>query len=364
MIQFLLLLLLVCQVGFAQMLDKSISFENPEGAKLSSQELTEQALRQMSEELVVDFVGVETYTKNKVSLTKTVIAQANKFTPFQKVISLERGDFGARMTVQFKVSLNDFRKLLSDAGVFSKKRLALDVISFFSIENEDQERLASSWVDMNVSSGGVALNLWNDEFKTAFEKAGFNYNKNLNPAWIATFKPNSNYQDVLNRNTNTQSLILWGTAKLTRSPKTNELVVIAQVKVFSQELKKEVTDSIRKFSVKDQWQQRWATWAQELIQQIDEVDARSLIQGSSLIMTLKGPLSLSDQDFAKSWLLNSSSLIKSATERRFAKDRVSFEVETSASLDEIAKKFASLDFKGYKLKTSKSSNEITMEILP
>lgn len=364
MIRFLILLLLVSRVCFSQMLEKSISFENPEGTKLSSQELTEQALRQMSEELVIDFIGVENYTKNKVNLVKSVISQANKFTPFQKVISLERGDFGARMTVQFKVSLNDFRKLLSDAGVFSKKRLANDVISFLSIENENQERLASSWVDLTASTGGVALNLWNDEFKTAFEKAGFNYNKNLNPAWIATFKPNSNYQEVLGRNTNNQSLILWGTAKLTRSPKTNELIVIAQVKIFSQELKKEVTDSIRKFSVKDQWQQRWATWAQELIQQIDEVDTRSLIQGSSLVMTLKGPLSLSDQEFAKSWILNSSSLIKSATERRFAKDRVSFEVETSSSSDEIAKKFSSLDFKGYKLKTSKSSNEITLEIIP
>ncbi|MFN9066871.1 MAG: hypothetical protein ACK5V3_06550, partial [Bdellovibrionales bacterium] len=49
----------------SQVIDKSITLENIEGAKKSSQELTDLALRQMAEDLAIEFIGLESFTKNK-----------------------------------------------------------------------------------------------------------------------------------------------------------------------------------------------------------------------------------------------------------------------------------------------------------
>lgn len=353
---------LVVSTGWGQVVNKSINFENPDGAKLSAQELTDQALRRMSEDLILEFIGVDSYNKNKAVLLNKVVSQANKYTPFQKVTSIERGDFGARVSADFRVSLTDFRKLLSDAGVFAKTRLASDVITFLSIEDEGGEKLAMSWAQASASSDSVSLQVWNDEFKSVFEKTGYSYNKNLNPQWLGLFNANSSVQEVMSRNTNTKSLILWGVGQIRRDSKTKEPIMVAQIKVYSQELKKEITDSVRKLNLKEQWHQKWAAWAQELILQIEEVDARALAQGSGLLLTLKGPVSLVEQESVKGWILGSTPVIKAVTERRFAKDLMSFELDTTATVPELAQKFAGLDFKGKKLKVSQQNYELVVEI--
>lgn len=349
--------------SFAQTRDKTISFENPDGKKLSAQALSDQALKQLAEELVVEFIGTDSFAKNKALVNSKVVAQANKFTPFQKVENIERGDFGARITVQFKVSLADFRKLLSDAGLFAKTRLANDVISFFSLEDSDGERTSSSWSVDSKADSKVSLKAWSEEFKKSFDQAGYFYNRNLNPAWVTSFKSSASVQDVLGRNTNQDSFILWGTARVIENEKTGEPIVIAQIKVYSQKLKKEVTDSVRRWRLKDLNHRSWSTWSQELILQIDEVDARSLTEGSSLVITMKGSLSLTQQDAVKSWILGISPMIKSATERNITQNMMSFEVDTTSSVEALAQKIAGLDFKGSKLKVLKNSNLIEVEIL-
>jgi hypothetical protein len=349
-------------LGFSQVMEKSITFENLEGAKKSTQELTDLALRQMAEDLVIEFIGLESFSKNKAVLLNRVVSQANKFTPFQKVNSIERGEFGARINVDFKISLVDFRKLLTEAGVYAKVRLANDVIAFFSLEDENGEKIAQSWLNTK-GSDSVSLQMWSDEFKLAFEKAGYSFNKNINPQWLQIFKPQSTVLDVMNKNTNTKSLVLWGVGQLKKDLRTQEPVLIVQVKVYSQELRREVTDSVRKLNIKDQWQQKWSTWAQELILQIDEVDSKSLAQGSSLIMSFRGPVSLIEQESVKSWILASSPTIKSVTERKVAQDLLTFEVDATISASEIAQKFSQLNFKGKKLKVSHSGSLISLEII-
>ncbi|MFN9067708.1 MAG: hypothetical protein ACK5V3_10805, partial [Bdellovibrionales bacterium] len=150
-----------------------------------------------------------------------VVSQANKFTPFQKVNSIERGEFGARINVDFKVSLSDFRKLLTEAGVYSKVRLANDVIAFFSLEDETGQRIAQSWQNSSGSES-VSLQVWSDEFKSAFEKAGYTFNKNINPQWLQIFKPQATVFDIMNKNTNTKSLVLWGVGQLKKDLRSNE----------------------------------------------------------------------------------------------------------------------------------------------
>lgn len=348
----------------AQVINKMITYENPDGAKVSSQELTEQALRRMSEDLIVEFIGTESFNKHKAVLLNKVVSQANKFTPFQKVSSIERGEFGARVSVEFRINLIDFRKLLSDAGVFSKERLSQDIIAFFSLEDENGEKIAQSWALNDGQSESVSLQVWHDEFKNIFEKAGYSFNKNLNPQWLQLFKPHTTVEDIMARNTNTKSLLLWGVGQLKKDLRTREPILQVQVRVYSQELKKEVTDSVRKLNLKDQWQQKWADWAKDLVSQIDEVDARALTQGSGIILSIRGPVQLIEQESIKGWILGSSPLIKSATERQIAQNKLSYEIETTTSLPDLAQKFSQLNFKGKKTKVSQSENEISIEVQP
>jgi len=344
-------------------MEKVVTVEHADtSGKVSVAELTEMANKKLAEDMIVDFIGAEAYNRNKAALSK-VVNNSSRFTNFQKVQDVERGVFGARLTMQYKVSVQDFRKLLADAGLFSRTRLAQNVIAFFVIEDESGSRQALSWKKIGTDEQQVWLHDWMGNFRQAFEKAGYTFNKNLNPAWLETFSEGSSPQDVINKNSLSQSLILWGTGRVERDLRTSERMMTAQVRVFSQEFKREVTDSVRRFRLRDESQQRWQAWGQDLVSQIDEIDAKSLQQGTRMKLTFKGSLPVMEQDSFKQWLLNSSSLIKSISERRFASKEIVYEIETDAAPEAIASRLQSLDFKGRKFRTQFNASEIRMEAL-
>jgi hypothetical protein len=131
---FLLVVLLFSQISFSQVVDKSVTVENPDTTgKTSVAQLTDQANRKLAEDLILEFVGAEAYNRNKAALNTKVIQNALKFIPSQKALEPECGSFGVRLTIQYKVSLTDFRKLLADAGTFSKTRLAQHVVGKITI---------------------------------------------------------------------------------------------------------------------------------------------------------------------------------------------------------------------------------------
>ena len=96
-------IVLCAQIVFAQVVERSVTVENPDtSGKTSVAQLTDEATKKMAEDLVIEYVGAEGYNRNKVALNK-VIQNALKFTPYQKALEPERGPFGVRLTVQYKV---------------------------------------------------------------------------------------------------------------------------------------------------------------------------------------------------------------------------------------------------------------------
>lgn len=351
-------------ISFGQVVEKTVTVENSDTTgQVSLSQLTDEATRKLAEELVVDFVGAETFSRSKNQLMTKVIQNAGKFVPFQKASEPERGPFGVRLTVQYKVSLTDFRKLLADSGLFSKTRLAQHVISFLTFEDESGNRVVTSWRPARGVEEARVLSEWNEEFKKVFEKAGYSFNKNLNPAWIETFGENTSAQDILNKNSLASSFVLWGTARYTTQKNSNEKILIVQSKFYSQDYKKEVTDSARRFSTRDDGHRRFESWAQDLVSQLDEIDSKSLLQQSLLKLTVVGSIPLTEQDQFKQVIANSTSLIKSISERRFEANQIVYEIETDATADALQTKLKTLDWKGRKLKLEFRDQEITMEIL-
>lgn len=360
----LIISLFFTQTLWAQTLNRTVTVESSEsGNKVSIAGLTEQANRQMAQDLIVEFVGAETFNRNKTALTTHVINSVSKFTPFQKVEEIDRGPTGTRMTIQYKVSLTDFRKLLTEAGIFSKERLAPNILAFFVVENDKGERQSVSWSKSGADENQGLLFEWSSDFKKIFEKAGYTYNKNLNPAWLETFSDTATVEDFVSKNGVKNSVVFFGVSREVLDPRSGEKVLSSQIKVYSQELGKEVTDSVRRFRLRDDSSTKWESWAQDLVTQLDEVDAKSLRQESRMKLTLNGSLSLVEQDSFKQWLLNSTPLIKSVSERRYESDRVLYEIETDATAQELASKLGTLEYKGRKFRTQFGSSEIRMEAL-
>lgn len=348
----------------AQVIERSVTIENADTTgKTPIAKLIDQATQKMAENLIIEYVGAENYTRNKVALNKKVIANALKFIPFQKADEPEKGPFGVRLTVLYKVSLTDFRKLLTEAGTFSKTRLAQHVVSFIAIEDESGNRTAVSWKKNDNREAAEWIREWNDEFKKVFEKAGYSYNKSLNPAWLETFNEASSAQDVLNKNTLANSYVLWGTGKLVTNKLSGERTLVVQTRFYSQDYKREVTDSARRFALKDDGHPRFEIWAQDLVSQLDEIDVKSLNQEALLKIVVNGAISLTEQDQFKQVITNSSSLIKTVSERRFEANQIVYEVETDAPVDVLAQKLKNIEWKGKKLKSEYSTNEIRLEIL-
>lgn len=350
--------------SYGQIIDRTVTIESPDtSGKTSAAALTDQALQKMAEDLVIEYVGAEAYTRNKPTLNDRVIRNASKFVPFQKPLDFEQGSFGARQTVQYKINLTEFRKLLADAGTFSKTRLSQQIVAFITIEDESGNRLATSWKRNDNRESRDWIREWNDDFKKVFEKAGYTYNKNLNPAWLETFSENSSAQDVLNKNTMPQSFLLWGVGKVVENALTKEKTLFVQTKVYSQQYKREVSDSARRFMLKDDGHPKFEVWAQDLVSQLDEIDVKSLNQTPLLKIVVVGGIALTEQDEFKQLITNSSTLIKSVSERRFESNQIVYEVETDASPDALVNRFKSLEWKGKKLKSEIDGSEIRLEIL-
>lgn len=361
---FILITLLLMSRAYAQVIDRSVTVENPDTTgKTSVAQLTEQATLKMAEGLVIEYVGTEAYNRNKKVLTANVIKNASKFTPTQKASDPERGPFGVRLTVEYRINLTDFRKLLADAGMFSKTRLANQAVSFMNIEDESGNRIAVSWKKGGNREAVDWMREWSDDFKKVFEKAGYGFNKNINPAWLETFNEGSSVQDVLNKNTMPKAFLLWGTGKVVTNKLNGEKTLVVQTRFYSQDHKKEVSDSARRFPLKDDGHPKFEIWAQELVAQLDEIDIKSLSQEALLKVIVKGAIPLTEQDQFKQLLTNSSSLIKSISERRFESNQIVYEVETDAAVDALAQKFKALEWKGKRLKSEYSANEIRLEII-
>jgi hypothetical protein len=361
----LLFSFLSIQNTFAQVVERSVTIENPDTTgKISVAQLTDEANQKMAEDLIIEYVGAEAFARNKVAFNSKVIQNVLKFVPYQKALDPERGPFGVRLTVEYKISLTEFRKLLADAGTFSKTRLAQFIVSFITIEDESGNRLAVSWKKNNNREAGEWMREWNDDFKKVFEKAGYAYNKNLNPAWLETFDESSSAQDVLNHNTVPNSYLLWGIGKIVINKVSQERTLVVQTRFYSQEYKREVTDSARRFSLKDDGHPKFEIWAQDLVSQLDEIDVKSLKQDALLKVIVVGAIGLTEQDQFKQLITNSSSLIKSVSERRFESNQIVYEIETDAKPEVLAEKFKMLDWKGKKMKIEVSSNEIRLELAP
>jgi hypothetical protein len=360
-----LLIFFLSAFATAQVMERTVTVENPDTTgKVSVAQLTDQANQKMAEDLVIEFLGNDVYARNKTLLTTRVIQNSGRFTPFQRAQEPERGPFGVRLTVLYKVSLTDFRKLLTEAGLFSKTRLANHVISFVAIEDESGNRIAESWKKTDNRDALDWMREWNDDFKKVFEKAGYSYNKSLNPAWIESFGENISAQDVLNHNSLANCFILWGTGKIVTNKSTGERTLIVQSRVYSQDYKREVTDSARRFTVRDDGHPKFEIWAQDLVAQLDEIDAKSLTQGSIMKLVVNGSIPLTEQDQFKQLITNSSSLIKTISERRFESNQIVYEIESDANVETLAQKISTLDWKGKKLAANVSGNEIRVEIAP
>ncbi len=348
----------------AQIVERSVTIENPDTTgKVPVSQMTEQANLKMAEDLVLEYVGAEGFARNKALLTSKVIKNSSKFTPYQKALEPDQGLFGVRLTVQYKINLTEFRKLLTESGLFSKTRLAHHVVSFLSIEDESGQRQVMSWKKNTNQESAAWLNEWNDEFKKVFEKAGYSFNKNLNPAWLDSFSENISAQDVLNKSTMAQSFLLWGTGRIVKNDSTGEKRLVMQTKFYSQDFKREVSDSARRFNLKDDGHHQYETWAQDLVAQLDEVDLKSLSSEPLMKLIVRGAIPLFEQDQFKQVLANSSTLIKSISERRFESNQITYEVETNASTAELVQKLKNVEWKGQKLKSEFNQNEIRMEIL-
>ncbi len=359
------LLLLIALPGYSQTLDKTVTVESPDTTgKTPISQLVDQANQKMAEDLIIDYVGAEAYNRSKDVLTAKVIKNSQKFTPYQRTSDIERGPFGIRVTVQYKVSLTDFRKLLSDAGMFSKTRLANNILSFITIENESGDRIGESWNKKTKSSEALDwMQEWNEDFKKVFEKAGFTYNKNLNPVWLEQLSNDISAQDIMNRNTLKSSFILWGTGRIIRDKISHEKILSVKMKIYSQEYRKEVTDSARRFSIRDDGHPKFEVWAQDLVSQIDDIDVKSLNQEPLMRLVINGSVPLMEQDQFRQLIINSTPLIKTVSERRFASNEIVYEVETDSTPQILAQKLKNLTWKGHKLKAETSQNEIRLEIL-
>ena len=87
----------------------------------AKKEIQEQLISELGEQLVRQLIGPEEYQKKKSSIDRAVRGQFGKFIPYMKAGPLKSSGGGYKQSIQFEVSLNSLREVLSQEGLLYEK---------------------------------------------------------------------------------------------------------------------------------------------------------------------------------------------------------------------------------------------------
>ncbi|AHI05940.1 hypothetical protein BDW_07200 [Bdellovibrio bacteriovorus W] len=377
-------LLMMASTGFTQqgeLVDRSFAgsskAKTPQEAR---KEIQDEAAKAVSEEIIKDLIGEERFSKNRSVIQNKVIKNSAKYIPFSKPSQLQQKDEEFSMSVEMKVSLRDLKQILQDNALLSSTDdipVALPVITIVDrvqgksyrwwnpSEREDQAFLTKE---------GRVLE---DGLRTAFSKSNFYVLKPIE-ASLGNRIPNDFKNDRVNADDAqflsqyfSAPLLMDGVIQFQKSDKDRNFRIDVRLSVIQVSNGRAIADVSRRYETESgpfervidkKFREIIELASADLSSQVLEAWQRGSLGTSVLRITLRGKGAPAATEQVKERIRSQITQIKSIRERMVTADSVSFEVDTSASPEEITGRIEALDFEGKKLgKISENRDEIVLQ---
>lgn len=381
----ILLLVSFCQISFAQteaLVERNFTGVSKETLPQNARkDILDQAYQQVSEDLIKDLVGEDRFSKNKSVINSKVIKNAARYIPFSKPGDLTPDNQGFKMSVAIKVSLKDLKTLLQENGLLNESDstpVVMPVLNFV-----DRVSLKSfRWWQASESEQKPFLQAqgryFENSLRSSFQRSGF---------YLIRPQENDAAMDVplsfQNEKLNTEdaqffgqyfnaSVLVDGQILISKSSQINNAYRI-EVRMTATQISnsRPIADVSRKVdtepgsfeAVVDKRMREIAeASANDLATQVYEAWQRGSLGTSMVRLTLQGNFDLGFLESFKDRLRNQVPQVRNIRERLFSAGRYSYEVDTSASAQELIQKMQGMDFGGKKAnKVSEVDNEIVLQ---
>lgn len=377
-------LLIMASMSFAQqgeLVDRSFAgvskAKTPQEAR---REIQDEAAKAISEEIIKDLIGEERFSKNRSVIQNKVVKNSAKYIPFVKPSQLQQKDEEFSMSVEMKVSLRDLKQILQNNALLSSTDDIPVALPVITIVDRVQGKSYRWWNPSDreeqafLTKEGRVLE---DGLRAAFSKSNFYVLKpieaslgNRIPADFKNDRVNADDAQFLSQYFSAP-LLMDGVIQFQKSEKDRNYRIDVRLTVIQVSNGRAIADVSRKYEtesgpfervVDKKFREVIELAGADLSSQVLEAWQRGSLGTSVLRITLRGKGTPAVTEQVKERIRSQITQIKSIRERMVTADSVSFEVDTSASPEELTGRIEALDFEGKKLgKVSENRDEIVLQ---
>jgi hypothetical protein len=385
---FSLVLVLICSFSaeiFAQQMDLleriysgSSKEATPQAAK---NDIQNQAAQKISEELIKEFIGEDRFVKNKIQIQNKIIKNSARYLPFSKPSNILSEGEGYKMSVTLRVSVKDLKQMLQDQSLLSEHDSIPVVLPMITVIDKVQGRSFQWWMPADRSrlaflfKQGRALE---DALRASFQAKNFYVLKPIEVG-LAVNVPRV-FQNEKNRGEVVEffaqffnaPVVIDGQVVISKEEKGGAYRIDLRMTAIQVSNSRPIADVSRHFTtevgafemaVDKKLREVLESTSSDLASQVFEVSQKGSLGTSVIRITIQGTPNLPYLESLKEKIRSQITQVKNMRERMVAADSISYEIDTSVSMQELAQKIESFDFNGVRLsKISAEHDEVVFKL--
>lgn len=368
----IIILGLFFQPAFAQkinLVERVIEMTSTEKNQVTArQTMVNQATEKVSQDLIKEMIGEAKYNRNKSVITAKIVNKSARYIPFSKPGEMKETPSGFSMSVVMKVNPDDLQSLLLENGLLYESDGTPAVLPMVKFTDKVNSKSYSWWAEGESPNKTFLVKegkYFEEKLKDAFSKVNFYALKPLTRHYFDMLP--SSYQSESLRPEDVQRLsqvfsspiLLEGHIQFLKSPTRSEAQMIEIKLTASQssngrviaEVSRQFETDMGAFEVviDRKMKEVLEGTTQDLANQVLEAWQRGALGSSLYKLTIRGRISLKEQEAFKTALKNKVREVKNIRERLITSDGLTYEVDASIGPQELGKKAPTIEMQGYKL---------------
>ncbi|MFN7729131.1 MAG: hypothetical protein ACK5P7_08250 [Bdellovibrio sp.] len=347
---------------------------------LARTQLMNMAADKVSEELIKEIIGEQKVQKNRSMIMAKIVRKSASFLPFSKAGELQpvQGTEGFQMSVTLRANLDQLQALLLENGLFYDSDLAPAALPLIKWQDRVNSRGFAWWTESEPNFLSQESRVFEKSLQDAFLKSGFFV---LRPQTFA-------YEDMLPREQRLESpppdqianwaqvwnaqILIQGHVQMLKGERTDAVQLDIRLTAVQALNNRVIAEVARKFETEPgafeavlgrKLKEVTPLLVTDLAAQVLEAWKQGTINSQLYRLKIAGKVSLPMQEGIKEGLRSKVREIKSVKERLISADTLVYEIDSSLTPPEIAKKLGELDLQGLKLVLdSVNEKEIVLKV--
>lgn len=322
----------------------------------AKQEIFDEAVREVSAELIKGIIGEAKYEKNKAVITAKILRFSGKYIPYMKAGTLQEEPTQIKMSVEMKISLGNLQQLLKENGLLYELEGSPVVLPLIAFDDRVHSISFRWWQDDGQRNNEKLFVIeqtrrLHQVLRETFWRNGF-YTLSVLSGQLAVMAPEWARQEnlraeemaALAENFSAQ-IVVRGLVSFEKNSKNSDGFGISVKLVAFQtsngrvigEVSRSVDSSPGKFEgIEKTWRKLTDDLANDLVVQVQDAWQRGTFGATLLKLSVMGRVPYADAQRFKDTLTRDLTQIKSMRERFFSSEKTSFELDVSQGAQELA----------------------------